>query len=240
MATRGRRQPAKQVIYFALSDKRASESAARGSLCQIADSEHLTQRIEVALNKLSLAARLVAMGIYTTDLTGKMKSLAHVRLRSHDPLRLLVQEGCPPHTYPDANTEIILDQIEAEEPVPEQVLDQHPGLIWLWEKLPPGESPESFLERQVRGMLDAGRIEHLPLLAQTRFTTRSAAQLLGVSPGRVRQMIGRGQIQAQKEGRDWLICPWDLIPVADRKPGYPAGRPRRKKDSPNSLGDSAT
>jgi excisionase family DNA binding protein len=52
-------------------------------------------------------------------------------------------------------------------------------------------------------------------------TTKEAAEKLGVSAGRVRQMIVDGQLPAVKMGRDNFITEADLKLVADRKPGRP-------------------
>jgi excisionase family DNA binding protein len=53
-------------------------------------------------------------------------------------------------------------------------------------------------------------------------TTPETAARLGVTPGRVRQMIHAGQLPATKAGRDWLIDENDLQLVAARKkPGRP-------------------
>ncbi len=57
-------------------------------------------------------------------------------------------------------------------------------------------------------------------------TTAEAAERLGVTPGRVRQMILNGQLPAEKMGRDLLIIEDNLKLVADRKVGRP---PKSKK-----------
>lgn len=59
-------------------------------------------------------------------------------------------------------------------------------------------------------------------------TTADAAQRLGVSDRRVRQLIRSGLLPAVRLGRDWLIEPAALAQVAGRpKRGWPKGRPRR-------------
>jgi excisionase family DNA binding protein len=52
-------------------------------------------------------------------------------------------------------------------------------------------------------------------------TVAQAADLLGISPQRVRQLISAGRLKAEKAGRDWLIDPPDLEAVRERKPGRP-------------------
>jgi excisionase family DNA binding protein len=54
-------------------------------------------------------------------------------------------------------------------------------------------------------------------------TTQQAAEKLGVTAGRVRQMIVDGQLPATKMGRDNFIKESDLKLVKDRK----VGRPRK-------------
>jgi len=60
-------------------------------------------------------------------------------------------------------------------------------------------------------------------------TTKQAAKELGITAGRVRQLILAGRLPAIKVGRDLLINPADLDKVRDRKTGYPKGRPRKPK-----------
>lgn len=52
-------------------------------------------------------------------------------------------------------------------------------------------------------------------------TTKEAAERLGVTAGRIRQMIVDGQLPAVKMGRDNFINESDLKLVEDRKPGRP-------------------
>ncbi|CAN5649123.1 hypothetical protein BH20ACI3_BH20ACI3_27910 [soil metagenome] len=52
-------------------------------------------------------------------------------------------------------------------------------------------------------------------------TTQEVAEKLGVTAGRVRQMIIDGQLPAIKVGRDNLIKESDLKLVQDRKVGRP-------------------
>jgi excisionase family DNA binding protein len=60
-------------------------------------------------------------------------------------------------------------------------------------------------------------------------TTLQAAEILGVSDARVRQLVLDGRLPAQKFGRDLAIQEKDLKLVQDRKPG----RPRKLGDSEN-------
>ncbi|MDQ1611788.1 MAG: Helix-turn-helix domain [Pyrinomonadaceae bacterium] len=52
-------------------------------------------------------------------------------------------------------------------------------------------------------------------------TTQQAAEILGISTIRVRQLIGAGRLPAEKFGRDYMIKEEDLELVADRTPGRP-------------------
>ncbi len=52
-------------------------------------------------------------------------------------------------------------------------------------------------------------------------TTRQVAEKLGVTAGRVRQMIVSGQLPASKMGRDNFIKELDLKLVENRKVGRP-------------------
>lgn len=76
-------------------------------------------------------------------------------------------------------------------------------------------------------------------------TTAEAAKSLGVKVRRVQALIrqyqdtnGKKGLKAEKRGRDWYIEPGDLEAVRDRKPGYPAGQPRKieaqEPKTPNS------
>lgn len=65
-----------------------------------------------------------------------------------------------------------------------------------------------------------------PVSAQW-LTTRQAAQVLGVTPSRVRQFIMEGRLEAQKFGRDLLISPVNLEVFAVQARER-TGRPRIK------------
>jgi excisionase family DNA binding protein len=57
--------------------------------------------------------------------------------------------------------------------------------------------------------------------AEEMLTTPQAAEKLGVSTARVRQLILEGRLPSQQFGRDHLIKESDLDLVADRKTGRP-------------------
>jgi excisionase family DNA binding protein len=63
-------------------------------------------------------------------------------------------------------------------------------------------------------------------------TTQEAADRLGVTAGRIRQMIVDGQLPAEKRGRDNFINESDLKLVEGRK----AGRPRKQTDEAAKQG----
>lgn len=60
----------------------------------------------------------------------------------------------------------------------------------------------------------------LPIMSK-KLTTRQAAELLGVSPSRVRQFVMRFQLPAEYFGRDLMIDERDLELVKERKHGRP-------------------
>ncbi len=59
-------------------------------------------------------------------------------------------------------------------------------------------------------------------------TTAEAAVLLRVTPGRVRQLIGNGQLESEKRGRDHLLDQAEVerFDQQDRRKG---GRPRKRE-----------
>ena len=57
-------------------------------------------------------------------------------------------------------------------------------------------------------------------------TTKEAAKELGVSAGRIRQLIIQKRLPATKFGRDLMIRPEDLEQVRERKQGWPKGKAR--------------
>lgn len=54
-------------------------------------------------------------------------------------------------------------------------------------------------------------------------TTKEVSEKLGVTVGRVRQMVADGQLPATKIGRDNFIKETDLKLVKERKVGRPKG-----------------
>lgn len=61
-------------------------------------------------------------------------------------------------------------------------------------------------------------------------TTKQVAERLGVSIGRVQQMVADGQLPATKIGRDNFIKETDLSLVKDRKVGRPKGYSPKNKE----------
>ena len=55
-------------------------------------------------------------------------------------------------------------------------------------------------------------------------TTKSAAEILGVTPVRVRQLIQQGQLAAEKHGRDYLLHK-EEVHRFNRHGRRPSGRP---------------
>jgi excisionase family DNA binding protein len=77
-----------------------------------------------------------------------------------------------------------------------------------------------------RGMYARGRWQPLPKAPRETgdegpLTTSEAAEALGVSPPRIRQLILEGRLPATRRGRDLLIERADLRAVAVRKVGRP-------------------
>jgi excisionase family DNA binding protein len=62
-------------------------------------------------------------------------------------------------------------------------------------------------------------------------TTKQAADRLGVTESRVRQLILDGHLPAQKFGRSHVIREADLKSVEDRK----LGRPLKAKEAPKRV-----
>ncbi len=61
-------------------------------------------------------------------------------------------------------------------------------------------------------------------------STKEVSEKLGVSVGRVRQMVADGQLPATKIGRDNFIKETDLKLVKERKVGRPKGYSPKDKD----------
>jgi len=60
-------------------------------------------------------------------------------------------------------------------------------------------------------------------------STSEAAERLGVSSSRVRRLVADGRLPAVRVGKTWVIREGDLRFVADRRPGWPKGRPRKRR-----------
>jgi excisionase family DNA binding protein len=56
-------------------------------------------------------------------------------------------------------------------------------------------------------------------------TTQQAAELLEVTPVRVRQLIAEGQLKSQKAGRDHLLEESEVARLKQNR--RPSGRPRK-------------
>ena len=57
-------------------------------------------------------------------------------------------------------------------------------------------------------------------------TTNAAAEILGITPVRVRQLIREGQLVSQKQGRDHLLDE-DVVRRFNRQGRRQRGRPRK-------------
>lgn len=55
-------------------------------------------------------------------------------------------------------------------------------------------------------------------------TTKEAAEILGISPSRIRQFILEKRLPATKHGRDLFILKKDLVAMERRPPGRPKKR----------------
>lgn len=58
-------------------------------------------------------------------------------------------------------------------------------------------------------------------------TTKQAAQILGVTPVRVRQLIQNGQLRSTKQGRDHLLDDTE-VEQFHREGRRPGGRPKKE------------
>lgn len=78
------------------------------------------------------------------------------------------------------------------------------------------------------------------VMAMKIINTKQAAEILKVDQSRIRQLILRGKLPAQKIGRDWAILEKDLKLVAVRPLGRPPGKKSRKraKKASTSQGDN--
>ncbi len=67
----------------------------------------------------------------------------------------------------------------------------------------------------------------MPESGDTLLTTAEAADRLGVSPRRVRQLVRSGELTGEKRGRDLFLRATDVAAYKRKPVGYPHGRPRR-------------
>jgi excisionase family DNA binding protein len=74
-------------------------------------------------------------------------------------------------------------------------------------------------------------IQRTPSGAMGLVTTKEAAQILGVTPARVRQFIKDGRLAAEKRGRDHLLGEQEVkrFKRHGRRSGPKGGRPRRDR-----------
>lgn len=63
------------------------------------------------------------------------------------------------------------------------------------------------------------------------FTTKQAAEKLGITQELVTRLIRAGRIQAVMVGRDWLMAPAALEDY-QRAPKHKRGRPRKEQSAP--------
>jgi excisionase family DNA binding protein len=68
-------------------------------------------------------------------------------------------------------------------------------------------------------------------MAKTLYTTAEAATALGVTPGRVRQMIIDGELVAEKLGRDLIINLEDIVAAKNRKTAPGPARQEKPKEA---------
>ena len=59
------------------------------------------------------------------------------------------------------------------------------------------------------------------MIVMNYLTTKETAEKLGVSTGRIRQMVIAGQLHAEKFGRELMISETDIKAVRHRKTGRP-------------------
>ncbi len=73
-------------------------------------------------------------------------------------------------------------------------------------------------------------------MSRNLYTTNEAANLLGVTPARVRQMVARGEVESEKLGRDRFITAEAIETARQRKtsPG-PAARTPGKVSTANKA-----
>ena len=71
-------------------------------------------------------------------------------------------------------------------------------------------------------------------------TTKETAEKLGVTVGRVRQMVIAGQLSAEKFGRDLMINETDIKAVSNRKTGRPKKAETNGNEMPKSFAEAAS
>lgn len=83
------------------------------------------------------------------------------------------------------------------------------------------------------------------LIVMNYLTTKETAEKLGVSAGRIRQMVLAGQLHAEKFGRELMISETDINAVRNRKTGRPKktengnGETKSSNQKPLSFADVA-
>lgn len=66
-------------------------------------------------------------------------------------------------------------------------------------------------------------------------TTREVAERLAINTSRVRQLIIRGQLKAEKHGRDWMIKAEEVERY--KRERRPVGRPRTLPNDSENVSD---
>jgi excisionase family DNA binding protein len=76
-------------------------------------------------------------------------------------------------------------------------------------------------------------------MSTERFTTNEAAERLGISPARVRQMVTKGEIASEKFGRDTVITSEALAAAMTRKT-KPGPAPKAKPEAAPASATNGT